>query len=129
MGLSLNDVNKMYSFTWVRCNDDTRSGFWRSQFINRYGGQFIKSGRYWEWSPNGDQIITFEPSISKSPKPVDLGPSKTWIFKNENGDILKTKNIQEFCKENNLTRSSLYEVISGKRNNHKGISFIETTIE
>lgn len=130
MGLSLNDVNIIRSLTWIRCNDDSKSNYWRSQFINRYGGKFTKNGRYWEWTPSGEQIITFEPSVSEPPHYTGTEePSKTWIFKNENGDILKTKNIQEFCKINNLTRSSLYEVISGKRKNHKGISFIETTIE
>lgn len=130
MGLTFNDVNRRNSFTWVKCNDDAKSGFFRQQFINKFGGEFIKVGRTWEWTPSQDQIIQLEASISEPPvsnEPQE--PSKTWIFKNIDGDIVKTKNIQEFCKDNALTRSSLYEVMSGKRKQHKGFSFVETTIE
>jgi hypothetical protein len=128
MGLSLNDVNRRYSFTWVKCNDDAKSTFFRDLFVKKFGGTFIKSGRHWEWNPTDDQLITLESSISQPPQEPQE-PSKTWIFKNIDGDIIKTKNIQDFCKQNALTRSSLYEVISGKRKHHKGFSFVETTIE
>ena len=130
MALSLNDVNRRNSFTWIKCNDDAKSGFFRQQFINRFGGEFLKVGRSWEWSPTKEQIIVLEASISNPPQsnePVE--PSKTWLFKNKDGDIIKTKNVQEFCKQNALTRSSLYEVISGKRKQHKGFTFLETTVE
>lgn len=130
MGLSFNDINRMRSFTWVKCNDDARSGYWRNLFVGQHGGTFTKKGRYWEWNPNQEQMIVLEPSISKPPPSSEpQEPSKTWIFKDSEGNIVKTKNIQEFCKIYALTRSSLYEVISGKRKHHKGFSFIETTIE
>ena len=130
MGLSLNDVNRRNSFTWTKCNDDAKSGFFRQTFINKFGGKFERKDRTWEWTPTQEEIIYLEPSISEPPisnEPQE--PSKTWLFKNIDGNIIKTKNIQEFCKQNALTRSSLYEVISGKRKQHKGFSFIETTIE
>jgi hypothetical protein len=130
MGLSFNDVNRRNSFTWVKCNDDARSGYWRGLFVGKHGGTFTRNGRYWEWNPNQEQMIVLEPSIAEPPQSNDpQEPCKTWSFKNTDGNIIKTKNIQEFCKKNKLTRSSLYEVISGKRKQHKGFSFIEITIE
>lgn len=128
MALSFNDINRRNSFTWVKCNDDAKSEFFRNSFILKYGGEFTKSGRYWEWKPKQEEMIELNQSVLQ--KPIsEIEPTKTWIFKNPEGDVLKTQNLQEFCKENNLTRSSLYEVISGKRQNHKGYSFIEITKE
>lgn len=124
MALSLNDVNRVHSFTWIKCNDDAKSSLFRNVFIKRYGGVFTKKGRYWEWNPSPEQVITLEPSISQ-PAPKPLEPNKIWIFKDPDGNELKTSNIQEFCKVNKLTRSSLYEVIAGKRKSHKGFSFLE----
>ena len=128
MALSLNDVNKKGSFTWTRCNDDARSPYFRSSFCSKFGGSFNRVGRYYEWTPSLNEIYT-EPVIVDENKEEDTGPKKTWIFKDPEGNTVKTTNVQTFCKDNNLTRSSLYEVISGKRSSHKGYSFIETTIE
>jgi hypothetical protein len=128
MALSFNDVNRRNSFTWIKCNDDAKSVFFRNTFVAKYGGEFVKNGRYWEWKPKQEEMIELNQSIIEEPV-SENEPSKTWSFKNPNGDIVKTQNLQEFCKENNLTRSSLYEVISGKRQNHKGYSFIEITKE
>jgi hypothetical protein len=129
MALSLNDVNRRHTFTWVKCNDDSKSGYFREIFIKKFGGQFSKNGRHWEWSPTSDQMIMLESSVSEPPSQQTPEPSKTWIFKDKDGQEIRTKNIQEFCKKNALTRSSLYEVISGKRKQHKGFYFIETLIE
>jgi hypothetical protein len=129
MALSFNDVNRRHSFTWTKCNDDAKSGFFRDMFIRKFGGEFNRQGRHWEWSPTQEQIIVLEPSISEPPIQEPEEPSKTWVFKNIDGDLIKTKNIQEFCRDHALTRSSLYEVMSGKRKHHKGFSFIETLVE
>jgi hypothetical protein len=129
MALSLNDVNRKYTFTWVKCNDDARSIYFRNLFIKRFGGEFSKKGRCWEWMPSQEQVIFLEPSIVEPPAVQIQEPSKTWIFKDIDGNLIKTKNVQEFCKQHKLTRSSLYEVITGKRKHHKGFSFVETTME
>ena len=128
MALSLNDVNNKGSFTWVRCNDDSKSPYFRNLFCQKYGGSFSRNGRYYQWSPSANEILV-EPTLIEEIKVEDTGPKKTWIFKDPEGNIVKTTNVQTFCKDKNLTRSSLYEVISGKRSTHKGYSFIETTIE
>ena len=129
MALSLNDVNRKYTFTWVKCNDDARSIYFRNLFIKRFGGEFSKKGRCWEWMPSQEQVIFLESSIVEPPAVQIQEPSKTWIFKDIDGNLIKTKNVQEFCKQHKLTRSSLYEVITGKRKHHKGFSFVETTME
>jgi len=125
MALSMNDVNSKGSFTWIRCNDDARSGYFRNLFCQKFGGYFTRVGRYYEWSLSENEI-----QLPEDSQPViNTEPKKTWVFKDPDGNIVKTTNIQHFCKEYELTRSSLYEVISGQRNTHKGYSFIETVIE
>ena len=129
MRLSFNDVNRKYSFTWVKCNDDARSDYFRSLFISKHGGEFVRSGRHWEWNPKPEQLIKLDASLIQ-PASNETTPrgQKTWIFVKEDIEYT-TKNVQEFCKENKLTRSSLYEVIVGKRKSHKGFSLKEIIVE
>jgi hypothetical protein len=125
MALTFNDVNKRGSYTWIKCNDDAKSSYFRGLFVQKHGGEFVRNGRNWEWNPSKEQIIFLEPMYiepgNKETKPTG---EKIWKFKNETGEIFETKNLQEFCKEHNLTRSSIYEVISGKRKLHKGYSVV-----
>jgi hypothetical protein len=125
MALTFNDVNKRGSYTWIKCNDDAKSSYFRGLFVQKHGGEFVRNGRNWEWNPSKEQIIFLEPIYiepgNKETKPTG---EKIWKFKNETGEIFETKNLQEFCKEHNLTRSSIYEVISGKRKSHKGYSVV-----
>lgn len=125
MALSMNDVNNKGSFTWIRCNDDARSPYFRNLFCQKFGGSFTRVGRYYEWSISQNDIF-----LPEQIKPeVNNEPKKTWVFKNSEGNIVKTTNIQHFCRDNILTRSSIYEVISGQRSNHKGYTFVEIVIE
>ena len=41
-------------------------------------------------------------------------------IKSPNGEIIKGKNIAQFCRENNLNPGHIGSVIKGKRNHHKG---------
>lgn len=122
MILTFNDVNRKGTVTWTRCNDNSKSSTFRDLFVSKHGGSFTRIGKYWEWSPSQSQIINIDPNPSPS---IEQPNVKTWIFKKENGDVYKTTNLQEFCKQNNLTRSSVYEVISGNRRHHKGFFFVE----
>jgi hypothetical protein len=125
MALSFSDVNKRGSYTWIKCNDDARSSYFRDSFISKHGGKFIKSGRYWEWTPSNDQIIFLEPIyIKPAEKTSSKSGEKVWVFQKDS-TVYETKNLQEFCKQHDLTRSSLYEVISGKRKFHKGYFLVE----
>ena len=123
MALSFNDVNKRGSYTWIKCNDDAKASYFRNMFTSKHGGKFIRTSNTWEWVPLEDQIIILEPSFSQPANKEEEKEEikeKCWIFSDESGKKYVTKNIQEFCKDNNLTRSSLYEVISGRRKSHKG---------
>ena len=40
--LKLDDINKKYSHTWVKCNDDAKSKFFREKFLQEFGGEFIQ---------------------------------------------------------------------------------------
>jgi len=46
--------------------------------------------------------------------------SQFWIITNPNGDTVTIKNLVKYCEENNLTRSLMSKVASGKRKHHKG---------
>ena len=46
--------------------------------------------------------------------------SKTWKLTNPNGKILFIKNLQKFCKNNNLTNSLMFCVANKKQKQHKG---------
>lgn len=48
--------------------------------------------------------------------------SRTKVYKitNPDGDILIVRNLRNFCRENNLTRELMNQVIWGKQKHHKG---------
>ena len=123
MALSFSDVNIRGSFTWTKCNDDSKSTYFRQIFTQKHGGEFVKSGRNWEWVPSAIQMIAIDPS--PPPEPVFDVNAKTWIFTDADGSEIKVQNILDFCKRHDLTRSSVYEVISGKRKHHKGFKFVQ----
>jgi len=121
MGLSFSDVNVRGSFTWVKCNDDAKSATFRQLFVNKHGGKFERKDKFWEWTPLNHQIINIDAS---EPKEVTK-EVKNWVFVDSTGKEYIIQNILEFCKEQDLTRSSIYEVISGKRKQHKGFSLVK----
>lgn len=100
------DINRRNSPTWVACNDDSRSGLWRSKFLEEFGGEFKKNFRYWTWNVKESYI-----------------PSKFWIF-SFGGKEVKTSNLLEFCRDRVLTRSALYDLMHGRRPQHKGYTFL-----
>lgn len=105
--LRLEEVNKRNSVTWTACNDDSRSNIWRNLFIDSFGGNFVRNGRYWKWEENKKQEV----------------PRKCWIFSKDNKEI-KISHFTDYCKENDLNRSAMYEVIKGKRKQYKGYTFV-----
>jgi len=120
--LSFNDVNNRGTFTWTKCNDDAKSSIFREMFTKKHGGEFVRKERHWEWNPSKNQMIAIDAS---HPEEKFEENAKTWIFKDSEDKEVKTQNILDFCKRHDLTRSSVYEVISGKRKHHKGFRFVE----
>ena len=53
--------------------------------------------------------------------------SKSITLKSPNGKIITVKNINKFCRENNLGNANLYKVIRGKIKQHRGWT-LPTTI-
>ena len=77
-------------------------------------------GRKWseEYKQNMSKIfkgikITWKDKISE-------GNSKTWKITKPDGTILLIKNLENYCKENNLASSKMSLVASGIRKHHKG---------
>lgn len=104
--LKQSDINRQNSPTWIACNDDSRSGYWRSVFTSQYGGEFTKNFRYWSWKETESYIAP-----------------KFWVFAFQ-GKEVKTFNLYEFCKEKSLTRSAMYDLMHGRRPQHKGYTFL-----
>jgi group I intron endonuclease len=48
--------------------------------------------------------------------------SKEWSITNPSGEKFTIKNLQKFCKENDLTSSNMKKVARGERAHHKGWS-------
>lgn len=46
--------------------------------------------------------------------------SKNYTFLNENGDVINVFNLNKFCRDNNLSQSTMRSVFYGKINVHKG---------
>lgn len=106
--LKLEDVNKKYSQTWVKCNDDGRSKYFREKFLSEFGGEFLKEGREYRWR--------------EIPKPTVV--RRKFVFEGPDGTIHFIENMYDFCKIHDLKRSAMYELIAGKRNHHKQFKFI-----
>jgi len=108
MGYKLNkeDVNKINTYTWVKMNDDARKNSWRQQFISQFGGHF--EGELWK------ETIT-EPE----PKP-EVKETRKILVINPDGEVDTVENFTKYCRERELSRSAMYEVMKGLRKQHKG---------
>ena len=51
---------------------------------------------------------------------ISKSKSQEWVVKTPEGEELKIKNLEQYCKEKNLKSSKIYLVASGKRNHHQG---------
>lgn len=172
-------VNKKYSFLWTRMNDNSRSAWFRNDFIAKNGGFFELEGKYWKWvsavkEKNGyklkrvdtGQEVFFESMKEfgeqhgltavkicellngkrktykgwtavelrevketvgshikeKEPEPIKIKSYNGATFQNiSTKEILIVENIAEFAKINNLDKSTLYKVATGKVKSHKGL--------
>lgn len=102
----IRNINRINSNEWTKCNNDSRSLFWRNWVEKTYGGKFeqgfVRKMKVWIWkSPPEDEIVK-------------------WIFTDKEGNQHKVPNFIGFCKENNLDDGRMYDTYTGKRNHHKG---------
>lgn len=107
MFLNFNDINKLYSKTWIACNDNSRAKVYRDEFLSQHGGEFVKHGKYLHWQ-----------SIH-APEPVYV-PRRLLTFINPKGSIVEIDNMSDYCHQHKLSKAAMYEVLRGVRNVHKG---------
>jgi hypothetical protein len=122
-------VNKRNSRTWIRLNEDAKSGMFRDKFIQQFGGKFVKEGRYWKWLELDFEkmfLQEIEEKVKefKIPEPViKVERGKSFVF-TKNGEEVYVKNLLEFCMDNKLVRGAMYDLMSGKRKIYKGYKFL-----
>lgn len=98
------EVNIRNSFTWTKINDDARSSYWRNLFVNEHGGLFTSENGKFVWAKTEEirKILVTKPD----------------------GTLDEVTNFAKYCREHDLNKGAMYEVIKGSRNHHKG--FIAT---
>ena len=106
-------INRVNSKEWVKANSTTNSHLYREAFIKKYGGIFEKIGNAWKWN---EKVPTKEE------------PTKMWIFHKADGGTFVVTNFMEFCRNHELNKSAMYEVMGGKRKSHKGFIKVEKLI-
>jgi len=105
------DINRTNSRMWVRINEDSRKMKHRHNFLKEFGGEFIDTHRkgYVSWK-----------------EIQNIKEKRIFVFKSPNDELMEVMNVEKFCRDNNLTKSALYEVIAGNRKHHKKFEFIES---
>jgi len=104
------EVNNKHTYTWVKCNDDAKSKYWRNKYLKEFGGRFVNKGKEFIWEKN----------LVEVPKKEEKEKQAKIIVTKPDGTEDVVENFTKYCRDNQLTRSALYEVITGKRSQHKG---------
>lgn len=107
-------VNRQNSREWIAANARPNSHKYREAFVKKHGGVFEKTGAVWCWN-------------KKAPKQEEQ-PTKLWIFHKADGGTFMVQNFMEFCRIHDLSKSAMYEVMSGKRKSHKGFVKVEKLV-
>ena len=63
-----------------------------------------------------NDLLRFHNIINK----ISESNSKNWLITKPDGNKIIIKNLEKYCKENNLQSSKMSLVASGIRNHHKG---------
>jgi len=106
--LNKNDANKPHTFTWTKLNDDSRKSHFRKEFLKEFGGSFL---------PKNDGCVVWEGENKQQTAPVRI-----ISVINPEGIEVQVENFTKYCRENDLSRSAMYEVLKGKRKQHKGFT-------
>jgi len=102
-------VNKINSPTWVRINEDARKMIYREQFLQEYGGNFVKKGRYVSWEPKFDVSRIKDKYVVETPE----------------GKVELIEIFAKFCRKHDLNKAAMYGTLSGVRNHHKGFKLLK----
>jgi hypothetical protein len=104
--LQREDVNKKNTYTWEKVNNDSRKTVWRREFVSKYGGKF--EGELWK------------ETITKPESKSEVKETRKILVINPDGNVDEVENFTKYCRERELSRSAMYEVMKGLRKQHKG---------
>ncbi len=100
----IRNINRVNSYEWSRCNNESRSNMWREMVVKYYGGKFeqvvANKALYWKWVEDSEN-------------------QPRWIFIDPEGNEHSVSNFKRFCQEHNLDDSRMYDTYNGKRKHHK----------
>jgi len=100
------DARFINTRTWVLLNHEREGVLHRKNFIESFGGSFVRTRQGFVWS---------EKSEEEEPKKV----KSVMVVIDPDGNEITPKNFQGFCRENNLNKTAMYGVANGIRNHHK----------
>ena len=120
MNMNLNNVNRPNTKEWCLFNENSRSQNNRDKFIQKYGGTWERQANSWFWNQKLQKEIKF--SHTKKAR-------NTYHFTYKDGTVYITDNFEGFCRDHELTRSAMGDVLTGKRKQHKGYTVIRHTPE
>lgn len=103
-------INKRNTKDWIKCNDNSKSEYWRGVFVSEHGGHFVSEGRHWVWREKEEIVVDNRLRQTR----------KNYIFINKDGVEFLADNFTKFCKNNELNRAAMHQVENGKRRQHKG---------
>lgn len=85
-------------------------------------GHKANLGRKWsdEYKKNMSAISKGVKKSKEHAENISKGKSKFWLITKPDGTNLKIKNLENYCKLNNLQGSKMSLVASGVRKHHKG---------
>lgn len=104
----LEEVNVKNTTTWTACNNDSKHRKYRAEFLALFGGEFI---------PDTKKNVKWQPI----PEPIYV-PLRLLRFLDINKKIVEIDNLTSYCRDNNLSRIAMYEVLTGVRLSHKGFT-------
>lgn len=110
-------------------NTKKMNGDWDNfKWKDRYNPEREKELRNWHSNYMKKNNPMYNPEVvekvkrtrEKNKEKISNSISRNWLVIDKDGNESIIKNMKKFCKENNLSNSSMSQVASGKKEHHKG---------
>lgn len=111
--MNLENVNKRNTREWALFNGNSKEKINRAKFVEKHGGEFVKTAQGWQWESKVRTKIEFTHTKKKR---------TIYVFTDKEGIKYITDNFEGFCRERSINSSAMYDVISGKRKSFKGFT-------